>query len=80
MTEKRFTYWEEENGEFPFPYIKDSDGKSIVSLYECVECLNALHEENQRLEKQKQHLIDYMDTWCPKRFYNGILRAMEEIE
>lgn len=56
MTEKRFRYYEEENGEVPFPYIKDSDGKDIISLYQCYECMNALHEENVKLQARNKYL------------------------
>ena len=51
MTEKRFIYCEEENGEFPFPYIK-YDGKEVISLYECVDLLNEYYYEIQRLKCQ----------------------------
>ena len=39
-----------------------------------------LKKENQRLRKQKNVLISYMDNWCPKRFYDGIIKRMEEVE
>ena len=47
MTEKQYKYYEEENGEFPFPSIKTDDGKTIVSLYECCDLLN---EKDQRIK------------------------------
>lgn len=58
MTEKRFKYYEEPNGEFPFPYIKNTDGKSIISLYECCDLLNELADENEQL---KQYIYDNLD-------------------
>lgn len=51
MSAKRFIYCEEENGEFPFPYIK-YDGKKVISLYECVDLLNQLAEENGQLKSK----------------------------
>ena len=58
-----------------------------VDFYELWEFLNKLNDEieqlkkeNQRLEKQKNVLIDYMDNWCPRRFYDGIIKRMEEVE
>ena len=50
-SEKRFIYCEEENGEFPFPYIK-YDGKKVISLYECVDLLNQLAEKNEQLKSE----------------------------
>jgi len=71
-----------------------SNGECEIHLWETpkdaqlfCDKLNALYDENeqlkqenQRLEKQKNVLIDYMDNWCPKRFYDGIIKRMEEVE
>ena len=51
MTEKRFKYYEDGNGEFPLPYIKSNDDKNIISLSECCNLLNELHEEKEQLKK-----------------------------
>jgi chromosome segregation ATPase len=60
MTGKRFIYCEEENGEFPFPYIKCDDGKNVISLYECVDLLNSLNDENEQLKhKLQQQEMEY---------------------
>lgn len=57
MTEKkRFKYYEESNGEFPFPYIKNTDGKSIISLYECCDLLNEQHETIHDQKRQLDEL------------------------
>lgn len=60
MTEKRYLYYEEPNGEFPFPYIKRDDGKEIISLYECSELLNGLVEENEQLKSTNMEMEDYL--------------------
>ena len=56
MTENnKFQYHEEENGEFPFPYIQ-TDGGTIITLYDCCKYLNALYNENEQLKKENKRL------------------------
>lgn len=88
MTEKRFTHrkWYNErqlfDGEEPFAIVDiyTQSDKICDKLNELADENEQLKEENQRLEKQKNVLIDYMDNWCPKRFYDGIIKRMEEVE
>ena len=67
---KRYKYYEEENGEFPFPSIKTDNGKTIVSLYECYGLLNEQEERIKELEKDR-------DFWkyncCSRDNLNSIL-------
>ena len=58
MTEnKRYKYYDEENGEFPFPSIKTDDRRTIVTLYECCALLNEQDIEIQRLKTMNNELI-----------------------
>ena len=86
MTDKRFRMYKDR---YEMIYVKDNDGECIEladeddileeDVLKIIDLLNELHEENQQLQKQKQLLIDHMDNWCPKRFYDSILKRMEEI-
>ena len=78
MTEKRFIYCEEENGEFPFPYIK-YDGKKVISLYECVDLLNQLADENEQLKQDKTNLHRAMSR-DRVRYLNENEQLKEEIK
>lgn len=74
MTEKRFIYCEEENGEFPFPYIK-YDGKKVISLYECVDLLNQLAEENEQLKDALNQRTEQCD-----KYYDENEQLKKEVE
>ena len=82
---KRFQYNVNENtieqgGKF-VAYMNCVDGVRVANKLNVLQKENEeLKEENQRLEKQKNVLINYMDNWCPKRFYDGIIKRMEEVE
>jgi hypothetical protein len=71
---KRFTYWEEDIGQMLIPQCKDN-GKIVArSVYECVDLLNALHEENQQLKEEIDGLKvtlqarDILISICEKKF------------
>jgi len=62
-------------------YVDKNELEQFIESYRKLEEENEqLKRKNQRLEKQKNVLIDYMDNWCPKRFYDGIIKRMEEVE
>ena len=61
-------------------YLKKMLDKSWKQYHEQKDENEQLKRKNQRLEKQKNVLIDYMYNWCPKRFYDAIIKRMEEVE
>lgn len=57
MTEKRFTYYEEDLGDMVLPKCLDN-GKTVAkSVYECVDLLNQLNDENEQLKHDATVLI-----------------------
>ena len=87
MVEKRFTLrYDEKYVDSEYDNIIE-DNSEVLTQNEVVDLLNELHKENkqlkkenQRLGKQKNVLINHMNSWCPKRFYDGIIKQMEEVE
>lgn len=82
MTEKkqRFTYYEEDLGDMILPNCLDN-GKTVAkSVYECVDVLNALHEENNRLKKERNHFekkkTEYLTEWNTCRIQNTELKNL----
>ena len=57
MKKENYKYYEEENGEFPFPYIERNDGKRILSIYECCEELNNQEEIIEKLQSKIEKLL-----------------------
>ena len=73
MTEKRFTYYEEDLGDMVLPKCLDN-GKTVAkSVYECVDLLNQLSEENEQLKQElyqqevsEQRRKEYDEFWKEK--------------
>ena len=77
MTEKRFIYCGEENGEFPFPYIK-CGGKKVFSLYECADLLNELNNKCDFLEIENESLEDGATKYA--ELYHEVLKENEQLK
>ena len=57
MTEKRFTYYEEDLGDMILPNCLDNGKNVAKSVYECVDLLNQLNDENEQLSHDATILI-----------------------
>lgn len=55
------------------------NGEDFLSDKEVVDLLNKQEKKIERLSAQKKVLLDHMGAWCPKRFYNEIIRSMNEV-
>ena len=64
----------EEQAEYGYGIFANS-----LSPSEVVDLLNKQEKKIERLSAQKKVLLDHMGAWCPKRFYNEIIRSMNEV-
>lgn len=75
MTQKRFTF----DSILP-NVIKIMDGEKCLTGEDIVDCLNALHEENQQLREHFIYLIETAleDKECRKIYAEGLLEIFDD--
>ena len=62
MTAKRFTFDEDVNEDYMYEMGVFSDNGKVMETTDVLNCLNELHEENQKLKKLNIPIDEIKDT------------------